>query len=139
MRLADERCSASAISSSSIRLSLVGEQVGWMMKMSWPRTFAFSSKYTSPSLNFETSARPRGTPRCLQTFWASSGFALPLNTIKLGMPFFLPAVAWTNLHGEFGWGGRIRTYACKDQNLVPYRLATPQWKAFPRAAQTCRA
>jgi hypothetical protein len=25
-----------------------------------------------------------------------------------------------------GWGGRIRTSACKDQNLVPYRLATPQ-------------
>ena len=28
--------------------------------------------------------------------------------------------------GEIGWGGRIRTYECQDQNLVPYRLATPQ-------------
>jgi hypothetical protein len=27
---------------------------------------------------------------------------------------------------ENGWGGWIRTNACKDQNLVPYHLATPQ-------------
>lgn len=25
-----------------------------------------------------------------------------------------------------GWGARIRTSECQDQNLVPYRLATPQ-------------
>jgi hypothetical protein len=25
-----------------------------------------------------------------------------------------------------GWGGRIRTHECRDQNPVPYRLATPQ-------------
>ena len=25
-----------------------------------------------------------------------------------------------------GWGGGIRTPECQDQNLVPYRLATPQ-------------
>ena len=24
-----------------------------------------------------------------------------------------------------GWGSRIRTYECQDQNLVPYRLAIP--------------
>ena len=27
----------------------------------------------------------------------------------------------------FGWAGRIRTSACQDQNLVPYRLATAQY------------
>ena len=27
-----------------------------------------------------------------------------------------------------GWGGRIRTSECGDQNPVPYRLATPQHK-----------
>ena len=27
---------------------------------------------------------------------------------------------------KFGWGDRIRTCACRDQNPVPYRLATPQ-------------
>ena len=25
-----------------------------------------------------------------------------------------------------GWGGRIRTYGTRDQNPLPYRLATPQ-------------
>ena len=27
-----------------------------------------------------------------------------------------------------GWGGRIWTYECQSQSLVPYRLATPQYK-----------
>ena len=27
----------------------------------------------------------------------------------------------------YGWAGRIRTCACQDQNLVPYRLATAQF------------
>ncbi len=27
--------------------------------------------------------------------------------------------------GEYGWGTRIRTWECQDQNLVPYRLAIP--------------
>ena len=26
---------------------------------------------------------------------------------------------------KIGRGGRIRTHECEDQNLVPYRLATP--------------
>ena len=26
----------------------------------------------------------------------------------------------------FGWGGRIRTSAWRNQNPLPYRLATPQ-------------
>ncbi len=27
---------------------------------------------------------------------------------------------------QYGWGARIRTWGCRDQNPVPYRLATPQ-------------
>ena len=27
--------------------------------------------------------------------------------------------------GFAGWGARIRTWGCRDQNPVPYRLATP--------------
>ena len=27
----------------------------------------------------------------------------------------------------YGWGGRIRTCECRDQNPVPYHLATPQY------------
>ncbi len=29
----------------------------------------------------------------------------------------------------FGWGGRIRTCECRDQNPVPYHLATPHQRA----------
>src|SRR6185295_15276148 len=31
-----------------------------------------------------------------------------------------------------GWGGRDRTYECRNQNPVPYHLATPQGKPFAR-------
>lgn len=31
-----------------------------------------------------------------------------------------------NIRKKNGWGARIRTSECQDQNLVPYRLATPQ-------------
>src|SRR4051812_9141397 len=31
----------------------------------------------------------------------------------------------------FGWGARIRTWECWNQNPVPYRLATPQCLANP--------
>ena len=30
------------------------------------------------------------------------------------------------LKSRSGWGGRIRTYGTRDQNPLPYRLATPQ-------------
>src|SRR3989338_346979 len=29
------------------------------------------------------------------------------------------------MHPETGWGGRDRTYECRNQNPVPYHLATP--------------
>jgi hypothetical protein len=35
--------------------------------------------------------------------------------------------AKVNLFWKDGWGGRIRTYASRDQNPLPYRLATPQF------------
>ena len=31
-----------------------------------------------------------------------------------------------SLRLNFGWGGRIRTYGTRDQNPMPYHLATPQ-------------
>ena len=31
----------------------------------------------------------------------------------------------------FGWGGRIRTCECRDQNPVPYHLATPHHRVVP--------
>lgn len=30
------------------------------------------------------------------------------------------------IRAKTGWGGRIRTSECRDQNPVPYHLATPQ-------------
>jgi hypothetical protein len=34
-------------------------------------------------------------------------------------------------NGLLGWGGRIRTSAWRNQNPLPYRLATPQRRFFP--------
>ena len=34
---------------------------------------------------------------------------------------------WSNLN-FFGWGGRIRTYACWSQRPMPYHLATPHYR-----------
>src|SRR6185369_414375 len=42
--------------------------------------------------------------------------------------------AWS-LVESVGWGGRDRTYECRNQNPVPYHLATPQ-RCKPRGAQT---
>ncbi|MNY42525.1 hypothetical protein D3C86_1774230 [compost metagenome] len=60
MRLAEERRKASAITTSSIRLSLVGAQVGWIRKTSLPRTFSLISTLISPSENLPTETSPRG-------------------------------------------------------------------------------
>src|SRR3954447_10108432 len=34
-----------------------------------------------------------------------------------------------------GWGGRDRTYECRNQNPVPYHLATPQNSSHPPTAK----
>jgi hypothetical protein len=60
MRAADARRQASTITSSSIRLSFAGGQVGCTMKTSRSRTFSMSSMLTSPSLKRPTKARPNG-------------------------------------------------------------------------------
>src|SRR5436190_12024720 len=33
---------------------------------------------------------------------------------------------WFQISDKAGWGGRIRTSVCRNQNPVPYHLATPQ-------------
>src|SRR5690606_4161773 len=66
----------------SIRLSLVGAQVGCTTKTSRPRTLTCSSTAISPSENWDTDASPKGIPRKSTTFRASSGLALPVNTIS---------------------------------------------------------
>jgi hypothetical protein len=39
-----------------------------------------------------------------------------------------------NNNDLFGWGGRIRTSAWRNQNPLPYRLATPQGRFLSQAA-----
>jgi hypothetical protein len=38
-----------------------------------------------------------------------------------------------------GWGGRIRTYVWRNQNPLPYRLATPQFPTGPVWGRTILA
>ncbi len=63
MRPADARLSASIISISSIRLSLVGAQVDCSTNTSLPRTFSSISTITSPSEKRLTVALPSWMPR----------------------------------------------------------------------------
>src|SRR3989338_9005268 len=136
MRPAEARFSASTITITSIRVSLVGWQVDCSTNTSLPRTFSRSSTITSPSEKRDTVARPRWILRWRTTSLARRGLAFPLNTIRLSMD--------TRVSGDWagptqqqkqpppaavrltGWGGRDRTYECRNQNPMPYHLATPQ-------------
>src|SRR5690606_29016015 len=80
MRDAEARRHASAITRSSIRFSLVGGQVGWMMKVSRPRMFSRISTLISPSLKRPTWAFASGTRSTRAMSCASSGCALPEKT-----------------------------------------------------------
>jgi hypothetical protein len=56
---------------------------------------------------------------------ANAGFALPVNTaIDNASNSLLCDIC----PARVGWGGRIRTSVWRDQNPLPYRLATPQLK-----------
>src|SRR5258708_31678201 len=56
-----------------------------------------------------------------------SGVILPLLTHPLGSF----AIDESSPPQKFGWGGRIRTSVWRDQNPLPYRLATPQLAKKP--------
>ena len=72
--------------------------------------------------------------RCLTTASASFGFALPVKTRirskAIAPPRFFAAAGGSTGRDPraavIGWGGRDRTYECRNQNPVPYHLATPQ-------------
>src|SRR6185312_10735719 len=129
MRPALARRRASAITSNSMRLSLVGGQVDCTMKTSRPRTFSINSIATSPSLNLLTWALPSGRVRRAAILCTSCGLAFPANTIILPADTVPPRVTWStdhHLNRILGWGARDRTWEWRDQNPLPYRLATPQ-------------
>src|SRR6266566_4026181 len=136
---AEARFSASTITRISMRLSLVGAQVDCRMKTSRPRTFSSNSTITSPSEKRPTIHRPRLMFMCLTTASASLGLALPVKTRMRSNAIAPPKVNRQRRAGQgthvarparhgFGWGGRDRTYECRNQNPVPYHLATPQGK-----------
>jgi hypothetical protein len=103
--------------------------------------FASPAARTSNLLRF-SSFRPSFAP-CANDGWGGRiirSFAPhPFGASVANAPLFAsPAARTSNLlrFSSFrpsfapcandGWGGRIRTCACWDQNPVPYRLATPQ-------------
>ena len=65
---------------------------------------------------------PAGSCRCASRFLRASRAASNL----AGSHPAAPAVLRVRLRGRlYGWGGRIRTCGTRDQNPMPYRLATP--------------
>src|SRR5882724_256340 len=81
MRRADERRSASVMISSSIRWSLAGNDVDWMMNASEPRTFSRISTKISLSANRRTLALASGRFSQLAISWASTGLELPATSL----------------------------------------------------------
>src|SRR5258706_9845159 len=81
MRCADERRSASVMIKSSIRWSLVGNDVDWMMKASEPRTFSWISTKISMSAKRRTTALVSGRPSPWAISCASGGLELPATSL----------------------------------------------------------
>src|SRR5882757_8111159 len=81
MRRADERRSASVMIRSSIRWSLAGNDVDWMMYASEPRTFSRTSTKISLSANRRTLDLVSG--RCSHSAMAcaSAGLELPATSL----------------------------------------------------------
>src|ERR1700712_5231398 len=81
MRRAEARRSASVMISSSIRWSLAGNDVDWMMKTSEPRTFSWISTKISMSANRRTTALVSDRPRPSAMALASAGLELPATSL----------------------------------------------------------
>src|SRR5271155_5549041 len=132
MRPADARRNASVSRISSIRFSLGGVQIDWMTKQSPPRTFSRTSIITSPSGKRPTSASPIFTPRCSVTSRASAGVEFPVKTSSWSLTLSdisitprrdrHPLLQLSHIAVKLGWAGRIRTFECQVQSLVPYQL-----------------
>src|SRR5439155_2378387 len=81
MRRADDRRSASVMISNSIRWSLAGNDVDWMMNASEPRTFSRISTKISLSAKRRTLALVSGRCSQLAISWASTGLELPATSL----------------------------------------------------------
>src|SRR3989441_12392357 len=81
MRRADDRRSASVMIKSSIRWSLAGNDVDWMMKASEPRTFSWISTKISISAKRRTTALVSGSPSPPAISRARAGLELPATSL----------------------------------------------------------
>src|SRR5260370_13443971 len=81
MRRADDRRNASVMIRSSIRWSLAGNDVDWMMKASEPRTFSWISTKISMSAKRRTTALVSGRPRPAAMACAMAGLELPATSL----------------------------------------------------------
>src|SRR5713226_7076129 len=81
MRRADDRRSASVMIRSSIRWSLAGNDVDWMIKASEPRTFSWISTKISMSAKRRTTALVSGRSRPPAICWARAGLELPATSL----------------------------------------------------------
>ena len=84
--------------------------------------FMFSFALTA-GIAFLTNRVARGGDA--QTIHAVFSAARPLSMAG-GIGWLLTAATGGALAAIDGWGGRDRTSVCRNQNPVPYRLATPQ-------------
>src|SRR5882757_10026509 len=81
MRRADDRRSASVMIKSSIRWSLVGNDVDWIMKASEPRTFSWISTKISMSAKRRITALASVRPSPWAISCASAGLELPATSL----------------------------------------------------------
>src|SRR5882724_10021271 len=81
MRRADDRRSASVMISNSIRWSLAGNDVDWMMKASEPRTFSWISTKISMSAKRRTTALVSGRLSPPAMACARDGLELPATSL----------------------------------------------------------
>ena len=89
IRSAEARLAASIMINSSIRWLFTGRESGWMMNTSCPRTDSWISQQISPSENVETLALPKGMRMWRAIPAASSGLALPVNTLIEDLCWFI--------------------------------------------------
>ena len=75
--------------------------------------------------------RPAASPEIVPRRAARGEPHLPLRTAK-------PSGRAAHFCGGDGWGGRDRTYECRNQNPVPYHLATPQRKLDLLGRRLCK-
>src|SRR5258708_5251232 len=81
MRRADDRRNASVMIRSSIRWSLAGNDVDWMMKASEPRTFSWISTKISMSAKRRTTALVSGRSSPPAISCARTGLELPATSL----------------------------------------------------------